>query len=88
MELSTRGKIYSFSVVMQRPPGSYQGPVPYAFGWVELPEGVRVETLYTGCPLEELKMGMDVELVIETLHVDSEGRQIVCHKFRPVRDVA
>jgi len=73
---------------MQRPPGDYLGPVPYAFGWVELPEGVRVETLYTGCRPEELSLGMKVELVIETLHTDSEGREIVCHKFRPLQDVA
>lgn len=86
IELSSNGKIFSFTVVMKRPASNYLGPVPYAFGWVELPEGVRVETLYTGCQFEDLRIGMDVELVIETLHHDSDGREIVCHKFRPVLD--
>ena len=86
MELSSRGKIFSFTVVMQRPPSNYRGPVPFAFGWVELPEGVRIEALYTGCELKDLRIGMDVELVVETLHHDDDGREIVCHKFQPVQD--
>jgi len=84
--LNSRGKIFSYTVVMQQPVSNYRGPVPYAFGWVELPEGVRVETLYTGCELEDLRIGMDVELVVETLHHDTEGREIICHKFRPAPD--
>jgi uncharacterized OB-fold protein len=70
------------------PPSNYLGPVPYAFGWVELPDGIRVETLFTGCRLEDLRIGMAVEMVIETLHTDSEGREIVCHKFKPVEETA
>jgi uncharacterized OB-fold protein len=84
--LSRRGKIYSHTIVMQRPASHYRGPVPYAFGWVELAEGVRVETLYTGCDFEELTVGTEVELVIEKLHDDDEGNEVVCHKFRPVRE--
>jgi uncharacterized OB-fold protein len=86
--LSSRGRIFSYTVVMQRPPSNYLGPVPYAFGWVELPDGIRVETLFTGCRLEDLRIGMAVEMVIETLHTDSEGREIVCHKFKPVEETA
>jgi len=86
IKLGPHGKIFSYTVVMQQPAGNYRGPVPYAFGWVELPEGVRIETLYTGCELDELRVGMDVELVVETLHRDREGREIICHKFRPVTD--
>ena len=86
IQLSGAGKIYSFSIVMLKPASHYRGPVPYAFGWVELPEGVRVETLYTGCDLEELRIGMDVELVIEKLHDNDEGNEIVCYKFRPTEE--
>ena len=69
---------------MQRPPEYYQGPVPYAEGFVELPEGVRVETLFTGCDFNDLEVGMDVEMVIEGLHEDEEGNEVVAYKFRPV----
>ena len=44
----------------------------------------RVETLFTDCDLEALKMGMDVELVIEKLHEDEQGNEIITYKFRPI----
>jgi len=81
--LSRNGKIYSFTVVMQRPPEYYKGPVPYAEGIVELPEGVRLQTLFTDCNFDDLKVGMDVELVIEKLHEDEEGNEVTAYKFRP-----
>jgi len=84
IKLSRRGKLYSFTVVMQRPPEYYKGPVPYAEGFVELPEGVRVETLLTDCNFDELRIGMDVEMVIEKLHDDEEGNEILAYKFRPL----
>lgn len=84
IKLSRKGKIYSFTVVMQRPPIYYKGPIPYAMGFVELPEGVRVQSLFTGCDPETLKIDMDVELVIEKLYVDDEGNEIVTYKFRPI----
>lgn len=82
--LSTQGKIYSFTTVMLRPASHYKGPVPYSFGWVELPEGVRIETLYTECEPEKLEIGLEVEMVLEKIDVDDEGREIVCHMFRPI----
>ena len=82
--LSTQGKIYSFTTVMLRPASHYKGPVPYSFGWVELPEGVRIETLYTGCEPDELEIGLAVEMVLEKIDVDDEGNEIVCHMFRPI----
>jgi uncharacterized OB-fold protein len=69
---------------MQKPPKYYRGQVPYAEGFVELPEGVRVETLFTGCGFNDLKVGMDVEMIIEILHEDEEGNEIVAFKFKPV----
>lgn len=85
IKLSQRGKIYSVTVVMQQPPAYYKGPVPYAIGYVELPEGVRIETLFTDCDIETLRIGMDVELVIEKLHEDDEGREVMAYKFKPIK---
>ena len=84
IKLSLRGKIYSYTVVMQRPPVYYKGEIPYAIGFVELPEGIRVETLFTGCKPEHLKVGMEVEMLIEKLHEDEEGNQILAYKFKPI----
>ena len=53
-KLSRRGKIYSFSVIMQQPTKYFLGKVPYAFGLIDLPE-VRVRTHITG-DLNKLKI--------------------------------
>ena len=86
IELSRRGKIFSYSVVTQRPPVYYKAAeVPYAIGFVELPEGVRVETLFTQCNFDDLKIGMEVEMLIDKLHQEEDGTEVICYKFRPVK---
>jgi len=83
--LSGKGKIVSFSVVVQSPAGGfYKGPVPYAYGVVELPEGVELLSLFKG-NLGELEVGMEVELVIEKLFDDAEGNEITTYKFIPTQ---
>jgi uncharacterized OB-fold protein len=85
IKLSLRGTVYSYTVIMQRPPEYYKGEVPYAIGFVELPEGVRVETLFTGCELDDLQVGMEVEMVIDKLCEEEDGTEVYCYKFRPVK---
>ncbi len=85
IKLSTRGKIYSYTVVMQRPPVYYKGSVPYAEGFVELQEGVRIQTLLTDCDFDEIKIGMEVEMIIEKLYEDEEGNEIITYKFKPAK---
>jgi len=83
VKLGGRGKIASFTVVEQAPAGGfYKGPVPYAYGDVHLSEGVAVRSLFTG-NLDELTVGMDVEMVIEKLWDDGEGNEIITYKFTP-----
>ena len=85
--LSTRGIVYTHTTVMVRPPGGYyKGKVPYAIGIVELPEGVHVHTLFTGCDFDKIEIGMPVELIIEQLYDDEEA-EVVTYKFRPVSSV-
>jgi len=83
-QFSTKGKIYSHTSIMQRPPVYYRGEVPYSIGYVELPEGIRIETLFTGCDIEKIHVGMDVELVVEKLHEHDDGKEVVTYKFRPI----
>jgi len=83
--LSPRGKIYSYSVVNIRPPEYYKGEVPYALGFVDLPEGIQIETLFTQCDYDELAVDLEVEMILDTLHIDEEGNEVICYKFRPVR---
>ena len=83
--LSREGKIISYSVVMQQPGGGfYHGEVPYAYGQVELPEGVRVITLFTADDFDDLEVGKNAKLVIDKLCDDDEGNEVVTFKFSPI----
>jgi uncharacterized OB-fold protein len=84
-KLSLRGKIHSFSVIMQQPTQFFVGKVPYAYGIIALPE-VRVLAHYTGCDFKDLRIGMPVELVIEKLGEDEQGNEVMAHKFKPVKE--
>jgi uncharacterized OB-fold protein len=84
MKLSSKGKICNYTIVEQKPPAYYRGEVPYALGFVELPEGVRLRSLFTGCNFDDLKVGMEVEIVIERLFENDEGDEIITYKFRPI----
>ena len=76
-----------FSVVKQPPAGGfYKGPVPYAYGAVELSEGVELISLFTG-RLDDLEVGMEVEMVIEKLFDDDEGHETTAYKFIPTRTI-
>jgi uncharacterized OB-fold protein len=82
-ELSTRGKIYSFTVC--RYPGHLvEMQVPYAFGFVDLPQdNIRIYSLIDDC--ENLKINMDVELTVEKLYTDrDDGKEVIGYKFRPL----
>ena len=86
--LSNRGKLYTYTIIRHRPPGDYVGPdtfVPYAVGMVELPEGLRIVSVLTDCDIDKLRIGMDLELVIERLYEDAEGSEVITFKFRPAR---
>ena len=85
--LSTRGKLRSYTWHYYQPPAPFRSPdpfVPYGIGLVELPEGIRVFGIMTGCELKNLRTGMDVELVVEKLYNDEEGNERLTWKFRPV----
>lgn len=85
IKLSGTGKIASYSVVAQSPAGGfYKGPVPYAYGAVHLMEGVVVQSLFTG-NLDELHVGLDVEMVIDKLSKNDEGNDIMTYKFSPAK---
>lgn len=83
VHLGGRGKIDMFSTCYAALPG-FQAPSIQ--GYISLEEGARIWSLITGVePSEDaIKIGMDVELVIEKLREDDEGNEIMSYKFRPV----
>ena len=83
LALSPRGKLHTYTIITQVPPGAMV-TAPFVSARVRLPEGAYVGTLLADCDFEKLKLGMDVELVIEKLTEDEEGNEIMIYKFRPV----
>lgn len=79
------GTLYSFTVQAYRPPALFRmdGWAPYAIGLVELPEGIRVMGMLTGCRNDEVRIGMQLELTVEALYRDEEGREVLTYKYMP-----
>ena len=64
MQLSSNGKLWSYTVIRHKPPGEYLGPdpfEPFALGLVELPDGVRIMAPIDGEP-GALAIGAKLEL--------------------------
>lgn len=80
--LSERGTLWLFTTVVNRPPG-YTGEVPFGFGVVELPEGLRLITRLTETDGARLDVGIPVRLAFVPLHVDDEGQQVMTYAFAP-----
>ena len=69
--LSRKGTLWSFTRQDFRPKSPYDGPgdgpndfVPYLLGYIELPGEVIVESLIVDARLEDLRLGMPMELTI------------------------
>lgn len=76
------GRLWAHTAVTAAPPG-YRGEVPFGFGVVELPEGLRVVTRLTEADPGRLRSGQPMALAVVPLHVDDEGRQVVTYAFAP-----
>ena len=74
---SGRGKVHSFSVVHRAPGPTFKADVPYAVLLVELAEGPRMISTFTGGRTEEVTFDMDVELVF-----DEVSEEITLPRFR------
>ena len=86
--LARRGRLWAWTTQEFPPPTPpYAGPtgdafVPYGVGYVELGDEVRVETRLTST--EDLRIGIDMELVLVPFRTDDNGNEVVSFAFRPV----
>ena len=60
--------------------------MPFGVGYVELPEGIRVEGRLTVNDPAQLEIGMELELSIEKFLEDEAGNDVVTFAFAPVRE--
>jgi uncharacterized OB-fold protein len=81
-DLSAAGRLFGWTTVTTAPPG-YLGSVPYGFGIVELPDGLRVIGRVTETDLEALEYGQPMRVVADVLYTDDEGADVVTWAFEP-----
>jgi len=80
--LSRRGRVWSYTTNHYQPPAPYVSPdpfVPYTVLAVELEEErmVVLGPLATGADPEQLRVGMEVELVLGPLYADDEHEYVI-----------
>lgn len=88
VELSRRGTVWSYTDAQYQPPPPYIPTTdpfePFALAAVELPEGLVVlGQVAEGYGVGDLKVGTEVELVVETLYADESGDRTVW-RWKPV----
>jgi uncharacterized OB-fold protein len=72
-----RGKVHSFSVVHRAPGPAFKTDVPYAVLLVELAEGPRMISTFTGGRPADVTFDMDVELAF-----DKVSEEVTLPRFR------
>ena len=85
VELPRRGTLWGWTSVTAPPPG-YTGEVPFGFGVVELPVGMRVITRLTEADPSQLEFGQEMEVVTVPLHTRDDGTVVVTYAFAPLGD--
>jgi uncharacterized OB-fold protein len=88
IRLSPRGTLWTWTIQRFPPPPPYIGDrddfTPYGVGYIELPEGVRVEARLTINDPEKLAIGMEMELVLEEFDAAGEEAARMTFAFAPV----
>jgi uncharacterized protein len=75
---SGKGSVHTFTVIRQSGDAFFKGKVPYAVAMVELDEGPRMMSNLVDCAVDDIKIGMRVEVLFE-----AAGEGIAIPLFRP-----
>ena len=88
IELATEGTLYTYTTQEFAPPLPYKGNrdpkvfKPYVVGFVELADGVLVESLIIGVSPAELRIGQPLVSTTTTLETP-DGQSLLTFAFRP-----
>jgi uncharacterized protein len=88
VELSTEGTLYTFTTQEFAPPLPYKGNRdpkmfrPYIVGFVELKEGLLVESLIVDAAVDDLQIGQRMVSTTSALETEA-GETFVTYAFRP-----
>lgn len=78
--VSGRGKIYTYTVVHRAPHPALAGEAPYVVALIELDEGPCLMTNIVGCPSDDVRIDMPVEVVFRDM-----TPAVTLPLFRPAR---
>lgn len=81
IRFSTRGTLYTYTVVRQSIPAF---EVPYVLGYVDFPEGVRIMGQIADCEPDDVSIGMPLSLSLEPFGEDEDQNPLTGYRFRPV----
>lgn len=89
VELPTRGTLYTWTTQEFLPKLPYTGPEdaqsfrPWAVGYVQLGDELRVEGRLYDVDLQALDFGMELEVVVRPFRVDEGGTEVLTFGFAP-----
>jgi uncharacterized OB-fold protein len=85
VSLSKKGILHTFAISYLGIPGI---EIPYAMGFIDLPEKIKIFSMLTDCKPwdEKLKIGMEMEMVMGVIRRDEHGNEILSYQFRPVTE--
>lgn len=67
IEASGKAIIYSFSVTLEGVEKMFVEDLPIILAWVDLPEGIRMQSNIIDCDPNEVEIGAEVEVVFKKL---------------------
>lgn len=82
--LAGRGKVATYTTVMQQVPGSLVTP-PYDLAIITMDEGCQVQTVVTE-DAESIRIGMPMEVYFEKIREDADGNEEIVYKFRQAKE--
>ena len=85
--LGKRGKLYSYMIMHYAPPPPFDKihvNVPYGLGLVDFPEGIMVLGILTTAQEADLRIGREMEVILDTVCTNEEGKEVITYKFKPV----
>jgi uncharacterized OB-fold protein len=89
-ELPGRGTLWTWTVQQFMPKTPYRSDEtpetfkPYGVGYLELPNGVRVEGRLTENDPQKLHIGMAMDVVFKTFRTEDNGDEVINFFFQPV----
>ena len=85
VNVSGRGTVFSFTIVRQAIHPTFSSQVPYVIADIELDEGPIMTSNVTDVPVEDVRIGMPVEVWFDTEQEDAFHIKLRLPKFRPIK---